>query len=338
MTIICFCANVVFDKRRKLFMKNKLTYIPDNYSEVLTVLKDKYFRWETNFCSRTENKTIGHITHYSIDVSPAENCLILIPGLASNTRTEPLMKVIEYWALMHRHDVYCLDTFLGDFLPVVSQELAEKHTFSEFVDLIDTGMDVIEKDVKAKKYNHSCLIGHSAGATAAFEIYNKRIHDRKKLRFSASIMFAPFVERSFIVYIKNFFKNFSFKNAVSDDVFQKTAIGINSPHEAQIDGRYTKISILPTFYDDVDAVEFRPELMDRYGIPITLVAGGRDKKSPPEELRKKYNVLREGKNGDLWKMVVFKGSRHSFIDQHKDYDAILRLIQSQKQRASKRTK
>ncbi len=184
--------------------------------------------------------------------------MILIPGLASNSRTEPLMKVIEYWALMHRHDVYCLDTFLGDFLPVV--------------------------------------------------------------------------------YIQNFFKKYSFKNAIFDEVFKKTAIGINSPHEAQVDGRYTKVSILPTFYDDVEAVDFHPELMDRYGIPITLVASGRDKKSPPEELRKKYNILRDGKNGDLWKMVVFKGSRHSFIDQHKDYDAILRLIQSQKQRASKQTK
>lgn len=319
-------------------MKTKLTYIPDNYYEILNELKDKHFCWETNFCSRTENRTIGHITHYSIDNSPAQNCLILIPGLASNTRTEPLMKVVEYWALTHRHDVYCLDTFLGDFLPFVSQELAEKHTFDEFINLVDTGMDIIEKDVKSKNYRHSCLIGHSAGAIGAFEIYNRRIRERKKLRFSASVMFAPHIEHSFTVYIQNFFKKFTFKNNINEEVFKKTAIGVNSPHEPRIDGIYPKISILPTFYDDVDSVEFYPELMDRYGIPITLVAGGLDKKSPPENLRKKYNVLRQGKNGDLWKLVVFKDSRHSFIDQHKDYDAILRLIQSQKHLISRRTK
>lgn len=321
-----------------MLKKSKLIFIPDNYSDVLEELKNKHFSWEMNFCSRTENKTIGHVTHYSIDTTPAENCVILIPGLASNTRNEPLMKVIEYWALLNKHDVYCLDTFLGDFMPAVSQELAEKHSFSEFVDLVDTGMDVIEKDVKFKKYQHSCLIGHSAGATAAFEIYNKRIRERKKLRFSASVMFAPFVERSFHIFIQNFFKKFVFNNKIDDETFKKTAIGLKSPHETQVDGRYTKISILPKFYDDEDLVEFRPELMDRYGIPITLVAGGLDKKSPPEELRKKYNVLREGKNGFLWKMVVFKDSRHSFIDQHKDYDAILKLIQSQKRMVTNRTR
>ena len=199
-------------------MKTKLTYIPDNYYEILNELKDKHFCWETNFCSRTENRTIGHITHYSIDNSPAQNCLILIPGLASNTRTEPLMKVVEYWALTHRHDVYCLDTFLGDFLPFVSQELAEKHTFDEFINLVDTGMDIIEKDVKSKNYRHSCLIGHSAGAIGAFEIYNRRIRERKKLRFSASVMFAPHIEHSFTVYIQNFFKKFTFKNNINEEI------------------------------------------------------------------------------------------------------------------------
>ena len=310
--------------------QHKLTYIPDNYSDVLKELKGTHFCWEMNFSSRTENKTIGHITHYAIGDTPADNCLILIPGLASNTRTEPLMKVIEYWALMNRHDIYCLDTFLGDFLPDISQELAVKHTFNEYIDLIDTGLDVIEKDVKQKKYAYSCLVGHSAGATGTFEIYNKRIRERKKLRFSASVMFAPYLEHSFTIYIQDFYKKFSFKNQIDDETFKKSAIGLTSPHEPRPDGKYTKISILPTFYDDTDSVEFHPELMDKYNIPITLVAGGRDKKSPPEELRKKFNILRTGKNAHLWKFVVFKESRHSFIDQYKDWGAILRLIQSQK--------
>ena len=88
----------------------------------------------------------------------------------------------------------------------------------------------------------------------------------------------------------------------------------------------------------MDSVEFQPELMDKYNIPITLVAGGRDKKSPPEELRKKYNILRTGKNAHLWKFVSFKESRHSFIDQYKDWGAILRLVQSQKRFALQHSK
>ena len=321
-----------------MYKTHKSTLIPDNYSDALNDLKGKHFRWEMNFSSRTENKTIGHVTHYSIGDGVAKNCLILIPGLASNTRTEPLMKVIEYWALMNKHDVYCLDTFLGDFLPDVSQELAEKHTFAEFVDLIDAGLDVIEHDVKNKKYEHSCLVGHSAGATGVFEVYNKRIRERKKLRFNASVMFAPYLAHEFTDFIQNFYKRFSFGNNISDSQFRQSVIGLNSPHESGPDGIYTKISILPTFYDEMDSVEFHPELMDRYNIPITLVAAGRDKKSPPEELRKKYNMLREGKNGNLWKFVVFKDSRHSFMDQHKDWSTILRLIQSQKRLSLKRAK
>lgn len=319
--------------------QQKLTYIPDNYSDVLTELKNTKISWEMNFCSRTENKTIGHITHYTIDKNASSNCLILIPGLGSNTRTEPLMKVIEYWALMNKHDVYCLDTFLGDFLPNASQELAEKHTFAEYINLIDTGLDKIEEDVKKKKYTYSCLIGHSAGATGTFEIYNKRIREHKKLRFSASVMFAPYLDHSFTTYIQKFYKKFAFRNEIDDDAFAHSVIGIISPHEPKYsDGRYTKVSILPSFYNDIDNVEFHPELMDKYGIPITLVAAGRDKKSPPEELRKKYNILRTGKNGHLWKFVIFNESRHSFIDQHKDWGAILRLIQSQKRFALKHSK
>lgn len=310
----------------------KYAFIPDSYSEHLPQLKERAFQWQLDYCSRTENKTIGHITHYSIDPQPVENCLILIPGLASNTRTEPLMQVITYWALTNHHDVYCLDTFLGDFQPNISQELANKHTFTEYVDLIDTGLDRIETECKNKKYSYSCLIGHSAGATATFEIYNKRISQRKKLRFSASIMFAPYLDHSFTKYIKRYHLRRYAANGIHipDDEFPKTVVSISSPHEPLINNQTPHLSILPQIYDDIDSVEFRPDLMDKYNIPITLVTGGRDKKSPPEELRKKFNILRQGQNGHLWKFVSFKDSRHSFIEQHKDYRAILRIIQSQK--------
>lgn len=317
---------------------SRSTHIPDNYSDALAELKGRSFRWETNFCSRTDNKTIGHITHYSIDNTPAENCLVLIPGLASNTRSEPLMKVIEYWALMNKHDVYCLDTFLGDFLPEVSQDLADKHTFAEFIDLIDMGMEIISRDVKDKKYAYSCVVGHSAGATGALEVFNKRIGERKKLRFSSSVLFAPYVAHEFTNYMKSFYKGYYFNNQISDEDFMKTVVGVNSPHEERLGNKYKKISILPAFYNDVASVEFRPDLMDRYSIPVTLVAAGRDRKSPPEELRKKYEVLHEGKNGNLWKFVVFQNSRHSFIDQHKDWNAILSLIRSQKRLAQRHMK
>lgn len=126
-------------------------FIPNNYSELLSELKEASFNWEIKFSSMTENKTIGHISHYALnDAMSRNNCLILIPGLASNTRAEPLMKVVEYWALTNKYDIYCIDTFLGDFLPEMSQKLAQKHTFAEYINLIDAGLDVVEHYVRAK--------------------------------------------------------------------------------------------------------------------------------------------------------------------------------------------
>ena len=322
-----------------MLYNKKIIHIPDEWDETLNDMKHLSFKWRLDYCSRTENKTIGHISHYSIDDN-ASNCLILVPGLASNTKTEPLMRVITYWALVNHHDVYCLDTFWGDFRPEVSQELAEKHTFEEYTDLIDTGMDKIESECKIRKYSYSCVIGHSAGATATIQIYDKRSRMRKKLRFSASIMFAPYVDKSFTKYITDFIRSRPTMRPASENPsdFYNTAIGLVSPHEPRINGQFQYLSILPSVYSAIDSVPFCPETMDKYGIPITLVAGGRDRKSPPNELRKKYKILRDGKNGHLWKFVVFKNSRHSFIDQYKDWGAILRLIQSQKQFAQTSSK
>ena len=305
------------------------------YKAELPALKNMAFRWELKYSSKTENKTVGQISYYAVNDTPSDNCIILAPGLASNTRTEPLMQIIQYWALSVKYDIYCIDTFLGDFLPEKSQELAEKHTFAEYINLLDTGFDKIESDCKANKYAYSCLIGHSAGATGILEIYNKRIMEKKKLRFSASVLFAPYICNNFTTYIKNFYKHRYFSPDVSDKEFNNTVIGMASPHEPRPDGKFSCVSVLPQIIDDVEHVEFRPDLMDKYNIPITLVAAGHDKKSPPEELRKKYNILKSGKNGHLWKFVTFKNSKHSFIDQYNDWRAIIKLIASQKKYAKK---
>jgi hypothetical protein len=306
------------------------------YKAELPALKDIAFRWELKYSSNTENKTIGQISYYAVNDTPSDNCIILVPGLASNTQTEPLMQTIQYWALSYKYDIYCIDTFLGRFLPEKSQELAEKHTFAEYINLLDAGFDKIESECKANQYNYSCLIGHSAGATSIFEIYNKRILAKKKLRFSASVMFAPYTCSNFTTYIKNFYKHrYSLPN-ISTEEFNKVAIGMISPHETRPEGKFTYISVLPQIFDDIENVEFKPELMDKYNIPITLVAAGHDKKSPPEELRKKYNILKTGKNGHLWKFVTFKDSKHSFIDQYGDWRAIIKLILSQKKHTKKK--
>ncbi len=305
--------------------------IPSNWNDLLPDLKDRAFRWELKYKSHTELKTSGKITYYSIN--PTNRCLILIPGLASNTSSEPLMRVITYWGLTHQYDVYCVDTFLGEFIPEKSKELAEKHTFSEYTALIDRGLDKIWPEC-ANRW--ACLIGHSAGATATIQIYNDRVRNNQKFRFSASILFAPYLCDSFVDFVYKFYKKHTHNDKIEHKDFLKHPIGLISPHEVLRHNRVDYVSVLPTIFADIASVKFQPELMEKYTIPITFVAGGKDKKSPPEELRKKYKILKSGANGDLFSFVNFKNSKHSFIDQHRDTTAIINLIKSLRVRPHKK--
>ena len=79
----------------------------------------------------------------------------------------------------------------------------------------------------------------------------------------------------------------------------------------------------------------RPDLMAQYNIPVTLVVGGLDKKSPIEYIRGIYNDVRKYTKGKNIEFVEFPKSKHSFMNQHNDRDAILRLIKTQYVRAKK---
>ena len=180
--------------------------IPANFYELLPELKEKTFKWRLEYSSRSENATIGYITHYSpiMDNGKKPNGnIILAPGLASNADIEPLMKAITYWALTKKFNVYSITTFLGDFKPEVTPALAARNTFPEFIKLMDMGIDLIEEQCRDQ---WTCLIGHSAGATGAIEIFNKRIKENKTPRVSAAILFAPWCTTQWHDFIKSVYK------------------------------------------------------------------------------------------------------------------------------------
>lgn len=309
-------------------MANRIQ-IPANFHELLPELKDKTFKWRLEYSSRTNNATIGYITHYSpvlADEKKPNGNIILAPGLASNADIEPLMQSITYWALTKRFNVYAITTFLGDFKPEITHELATQNTFSEFITLMDMGIDIIEEQCHNQ---WTCLIGHSFGATGAIEIFNKRIKDKKSPRLSAVILFAPYTTPQWHEYIKSVYKNRNCPPDITDQEFNKTPMGIISPHDICYSKQKRHITIYPTFFDDADNAEFRPDLMAQYNVPFTIVGGGRDKKSPVEMLRNIHSTLASGPNGHLFKYVEFPNSKHSFIDQHRDYNAIINLIKSQ---------
>ena len=73
--------------------------------------------------------------------------------------------------------------------------------------------------------------------------------------------------------------------------------------------------------------------MARYDIPVTLVAGGCDKKAPIEYIRSIYTQVNEYSLKPKMQLVEFPNSRHSFMRQHEDWVSILRVMRSQHVRA-----
>lgn len=311
---------------------NTRIQIPANFQEYLPGLKEKTFKWRFEYSTRSDNATIGYITHYSPVLPGGKHVsgnIILSPGLASNADIEPLMQAITYWALTKKFSVYTITTFLGDFKKEVSSDLAQRNTFPEFIKLMDMGIDIIEQQCQNQ---WTCLIGHSAGATGAIEIFNKRIADNKRPRLSAAILFAPWLTPQWTDFIKSVYKTRHCDKDITDKEFAEIPMGHISPHDISASGDTRYVTVYPAFYDSLEFSTFQPDLMAQYNIPVTIVGAGRDRKSPVEMLRNIYQTLSVGPNGSLFKYIEFPNSKHSFINQHKDYDSIIKLIRTQRVR------
>ena len=305
----------------------KEVFFPTDYVDKLPDLRDKSFAWKINFTSTTQLATNGTITHYAVNEDTSRGNLILVPGLASNTKVEPLMCAVTYWALTHKYGVYALDTFWGDFKPEITDKLAAKHTVPEFINLMETGFDIISKKSDGK---WTCVVGHSLGGTGILEVFNRRVLQNRPIEYSGAILFAPFVVRDWNYTTKHFVKKYQYPE-LSEEEIANLPIGLISPHDLSEQRVARYISIYPKVYDDIDKLKPRPDLIAKYNIPLTLVAGGRDRKSPVEYIRGIYNdVLACPDCKTKIKFVEFPNSKHSFIKQDKDWNSILHLLKSQR--------
>lgn len=309
-------------------------FIPKNYDEELPDLKKTCFSWQMSFSSKTDLATTGQITHYAVNGDAPRGNLVLVPGLASNTEIEPLMRAVTYWSLKHKYNIYALDTFLGDFQSEKSVDLAARNTMPEYINLIDAGFEIVSK-MSAGQW--ACVVGHSLGGIGTLEVFNRRVSQNKPLGFSGSILFAPYLTKEWCDFSKRFMKHRQYPD-VSDEEYNQSPIGLVSPHDVYYSGACRYVSLYPGFYDDIVALKPRPDLMAQYDIPVTLVAGGMDRKSPIEYIRDIYDETRRLSKNKKIKFVEFPTGRHSFIDQYSDWASILRLIKTQYQSAIKRGK
>ncbi len=299
--------------------------IPNDFGPELSDINNKTFQWTIDVRLQPDGPARGSITHYSIGDKAYGN-IILVPGLGSNTNIEPLMRAINYWALTHRHNIYCVNSFLGDFREKLSVEEASQNTYQEFVNLMNMSLDIIEKHTAG---TWTCLVGHSAGATATIETFNRRILANKKPRVRAAVLLAPPMLQKHADILTTIYRQFYRLTDLSDYEFNHRPMQIFSPHDFDTGNGVRYVCVMPQFMNDMVSQPLRPDLMNEWGIPVTIVAAARDRKVPASDLREVYDQISQLSNGDLFKFVEFKNSKHSFIDQHKHWDDVLKLIKSQ---------
>lgn len=293
--------------------------VPDNFKELLLETKAKNLKWETICYSGTETNNNAKISYYASISPDSYGNIILSPGLGTNTDIDPLMRAITFWALTHKYNIITFDTFLGKFYDKPSFETAQKNTYSEFVSLLETCIKYIEP-YSVKQPN--ILIGHSAGATGIIDALNNLAEKGNKTHIHSVMLFAPWVTKQWYDYLKDFIYKRCHDYCIDNpnqilpihNIFRKSGY----------------VTVLPQFFTDMANSSFRPDLMNKWGSYITLVAGEKDKKAPAEVIQEKFEELTKQSNRDMFKFIVLPDKKHSFIKIHSDTESVINLIKSQR--------
>ena len=279
-------------------------------------IKEQAIQWRAKIVSGTNIASFGYITKYSLS-TPARGNLILIPGMASNCKTEPLFQEFIAWGLRHKYDVYSLETFLGRFQPDVSLKYAQENTVSELIRLIDTGLETIAKHANQKPMR---IVAHSAGAAGTMFAINRQIGQKRPINIENVTLFAPFIAGERFARIQKLYR----RRSKSEEEFQRTPIRVENPFVDASQPRY--ISVLPAFFEQITNLNLVTPETATYNFPVTIVGGGRDNKVTSDALQKLYRQLATLPNGKKFQYVMFPKSNHHFISQSNNLLDILSRI------------
>ncbi|MCM1295101.1 MAG: dienelactone hydrolase family protein [Muribaculaceae bacterium] len=265
-------------------------------------IKEHAIQWRTKYSSDTPTASTGYITKYAISDAPRGN-LILVPGMASNCKTEPLMQEFITWGLRHNFDIYTLETFLARFQHDVNFKAAQKNTVPELINLIDRGLTIIDKYSIQKPMQ---IVAHSAGAVSTISAINQQIAQNRLINIDRITLFAPFISDERFNRIRNYYRG-----RKSDAEFMRTPIRVENPFIPPAQPRY--ISVLPSFFEQIINLNITTTEIEQYNFPVTIVAGGRDSKVPADLLHDLYKKLTQMPNKHLFTYVLFPNSNHSFV-------------------------
>ncbi|MDR1207429.1 MAG: hypothetical protein LBK26_03385 [Rickettsiales bacterium] len=293
-----------------------LSKLPDEISESLKSIESKSLVTPVEFSGGSPVSNYGHITHYEISSKHTGN-IVLLPGLASNTKIDPLMNACRLWSLSHNYNVFCLDHFLGDFKPEFSETDAKNNSYEQFMNVITAGLNMISTMSEGK---WTALLAHSFGARGGIDYFNAKAESDQITNFSAVALFAPFASKE---HTDRLIRTRHKGTTASDEELRELPISFTNPNNP--DKQNTHVSFYPSMLYSKDP---RPDMMRKWNMDTIFVTGGRDHRAPAAVHYQLYQELSQGPNGHMFKYVEFPASNHSFFDQHKDYINLMRLVKS----------
>ena len=313
-------------KKRKQMDRYAKFGIPEDFETKLPDLKDKTLKWETVCYSGTKINNSAKISYYATTANNPYGNLILSPGLATNTNIDPLMKMLTFWGLTHRHNVITLNTFLGEFIDTPSFENAQRNTYPEFVSLLESCIKFIEPYSITSK---TILIGHSAGATGIIDALNNIVKKDEKININSVMLFAPWASEEW----HETFKGFVYTRCESNKFENPHKIlPIMNIFDAELTKKTRYMSIMPKFFNEMDNSSFRPDLMNKWNTYITIIAGEKDKKAPKEVLEQHFQELEKQSNRNKFNFVVLPNAKHSFLRIYENNQSVISLIKSQRKK------
>ena len=238
------------------------------------------------------------------------------------------MKNLIFWGLNHRRNVITIDTFLGEFKDRLSapeaKQYADKNTYSEFVSLVEQSIKFIQPYTIPNK---NILIGHSAGATGLTDALNNLTIKDIKTNAGSVMLFAPCFGVQQIGTIDKAVKRRieSNRDKYPDDVLiMPNAQDVWETH------RLRNVYVSPDFIVDMFKSDFRPDLMNKWGTYITIVAAQKDTKVSIKCLKQCFEKMENMSCADLFKMITISDSQHSILAPNQNNRKVLNIIKNQK--------
>lgn len=296
-------------------------YIPTNFDQKLPIILSQTYKWSQTYNTNEKYQMQNTLTLYSPQNAYPETYIILLPGLATNTHIDPLMQLISYWALTHKYNLFHINTFINIPHKQIFPESIRAQNWQEYINAINYAFSIIQQTTQRNGYK--CAIGHSAGANGLISALNQNTHQNIKNDLSSVMLFAPFVKGAWFKTLIEFSKN-NHPSETNPDIIYIYNLFNNIPG--------TKFVVPEKFFKELTDQPFEPEIMNKWDIKTTLIAGEYDKKAPIEDLRQKCATLKSMSNGHNFKFVEIPRTKHNFLNLKNNKLSILELLKSQRQK------